>query len=32
VVEGSRRSKGRRNCAWDVLYERSIYFQLKIEI
>lgn len=25
----SRRSRGSRNCDWDLLYERRIYFQLK---
>lgn len=25
----SRRSRGSRNCDWDVLHERRIYFQLK---
>lgn len=25
------RNGGRKNCVWDILYEKNIYFQLKIK-
>lgn len=29
-VGGDRRSRGSRNCSWDVLYERRNYLEIEI--